>query len=164
MPAILNISVEGDTLIARELRGWQLRAVSARPAFEKMADAFAQAETRQFDSEGGYGSGGWAPLSPSYAAWKAIHYPGKPILERTGALRRALTTRPLGVERIEDEFGEFGVGGSLGSGVDYAVYHQQGTPKMPARPPVAFPESVKREFVKILQVWLVNGGGDRVPL
>ena len=164
MPVILSFNLNGDQLLLRELRGWQIRALDARPAFELMADAFGEAEARQFDSEGAYGSGGWAPLSPAYAAWKERHYPGKPILERTGALRHALTQRPFGVEHIEPHFGEFGLSANVSTGPFYGQFHQDGTDNMPARPVVAFPESLKREFVKIMQAWLVGGGGERVPL
>jgi phage gpG-like protein len=164
MPAILSFSIAGDNVLLRELRGWQIRAVDARPAFELMADAFGDAETRQFDSEGAYGSGGWAPLSPSYAAWKDRHYPGKPILERSGALRHALTQRPFGIEHIQNHFAEFGIAANASTGPYYGQFHQEGTDKMPARPVVAFPESLKREFVKIMQEWLVGGAGERVAL
>lgn len=45
---------------------------------------------RRFATEGYHR---WAQLSPRYKAWKEKHYPGKPILQLTGALHRAATQR-----------------------------------------------------------------------
>ena len=36
---------------------------------------------------------GVTPLSAKYAAWKATHYPGKPIGEATGAMLRSLVAK-----------------------------------------------------------------------
>jgi len=90
---------------------------------------------KQFDAEGaGPQSGAWAPLSVSYAAWKAAHYPGAPKLVATGTLRAALTGPSANALRS--------VGGdtlSFGTrGVPYASLHQTGTGKMPQRPPFDF--------------------------
>lgn len=82
-----------------------------------------------FDAEGG-ASGNWAPLSVSYAKWKAAHYPGKPILQRTGALQAALTGPGSNARReVSGDTLTFGT-----SGLPYASLHQTGTGKMPARP------------------------------
>ena len=37
------------------------------------------------------GRGGWPQLSPAYARWKERNFPGKGILELTGAYRSAAT-------------------------------------------------------------------------
>lgn len=123
---------------------------NATPAFEALADRFAAAEQAQFASQGAYGGAAWAPLSPAYAAWKAAHFPG-PILVRTGALRGSLTSRPFGVETIGAMQAVFG------TAVSYAGYHQSGTSKMPARPPVKLPESEKAAWAKVIQRFIVTG-------
>lgn len=151
MPTSFTFSFEGDAQISRTI----MRPVEAiddlRPVWEVLAGRFVAAETRQFATEGRYGSGGWAPLSPRYAAWKARHYPGKTILRRTDDLVKSLTTRPLGVEVIEPHYM------ILGTAVEYAKYHQHGTPRMPRRRPVELPESERREWLKVLQRFLVTG-------
>lgn len=80
---------------------------------------------RQFATEGGYASGGWAHLSPDYAAWKAVAYPGKGILQATGKLRRAASepSRTVTPNSLV-----------LTIHSDYLKYHQDGTSNMPARP------------------------------
>lgn len=142
----------GEVQIDRTLA----RAVEAvndlRPVWEVLANRFAAMETRQFATEGAYGSGDrWAALSPRYAAWKARHYPGKTILRRTDDLHRSLTKRPLGVEVIEPQFMV------LGSAVPYGRYHQHGGGNLPRRRPVEFPEAERREWVKVLQRYIITG-------
>jgi len=88
---------------------------------------------KTFDAEGG-ASGSWAPLSISYAKWKAANFPGKPILERTGKLRVALTGPGSNARR--DVSGNELTFGTIG--LPYASFHQTGTGKMPARPEFDF--------------------------
>lgn len=146
-----TFAVEGETQVDRTLARFAENIGDARPVWEALADRFAKVEARQFDSEGGYGSGGWPALSPAYAAWKARHYPGKPILERTGALRASLTERPFGIEVIEH--GSM----TLGSGIDYGKYHQAGGDHLPQRRPVELPEGERRAWVRLIQRFIVTG-------
>jgi len=146
-----TLDFHGDTQIDRTLLRMSMDVADARPAWEVLAGKFARAERKQFSSEGGYASGGWAPLSPKYAAWKQRHFPGKPILERTGALKESLTQRPFGVEVLEPEFMV------VGSGIDYGAYHQQGTSRMPQRRPVELTEADRRAWVNVIQRFIVTG-------
>lgn len=90
---------------------------------------------KQFDAEGsGPQAGSWAPLSTTYAKWKEAHFPGKPILERTGALRGALTgPAPYARRDVSGDTLSFGT-----IGLPYASFHQTGTRRMPARPEFDF--------------------------
>lgn len=152
MPATrFTFSVEGEVQIDRTLARFEENIADAEQLWDKLADRFAKLERRQFASEGAYGSGGWAPLSPTYGAWKAVHYPGKPILERTGLLKESLTRRPFGIEVIEPGFMV------LGSGVDYGKYHQAGGGNLPQRRPVELPESERRTWVRLIQRFIRTG-------
>ncbi|WP_029136171.1 phage virion morphogenesis protein [Nakamurella lactea] len=147
----LLIDIDGDQQLHRQLLRWTDRLTDASPAFDRMASTVATIEQQQFSSQGGYGSGGWSPLSPRYRAWKMRHYPGKPILERTGALKRSLTDRPFGIEQInETEM-------TIGTEVPYARYHQRGTDRMPRRRPLELPASGRTQLVKILQRFIQEG-------
>jgi phage gpG-like protein len=146
----MSFDFYGDVQLDRTLERFAESVADATPAWEKMADRFVRVERRQFASEGAYGSGGWAPLSPRYAAWKAAHYPGKPILRRTDDLWRSLTTGPA-IRVITPSMM------IVGSDVAYGRYHQRGGPKLPRRRPVEFPEAERREWVKILQRFIVTG-------
>lgn len=151
MPTTITFTFFGEAQLSRTLAR-SLEAVDdLRPVWEVLAERFVALELRQFATEGKYGSGGWAPLSPRYAEWKARHYPGKTILRRTDDLWKSLTHRPLGIEVIEPHFAVFG------SAVEYGRYHQEGGPNLPRRRPVEFPESERREWVKVLQRFIVTG-------
>lgn len=151
MPVTLSFSFYGDDQLRRTIARTVEAAADMRPAWEVLADRFAAMERRQFDTEGKFGSGGWAPLSPRYAAWKARHYPGKTILRRTDRLYHSLTSRPLGVEVIEPAFA------ILGSAVPYGEHHQHGGGNLPRRRPVELPESERRQWVKVVQRFLIVG-------
>lgn len=146
-----TFTVEGEAQIDRTLARFADNVSDALPLWDKLADRFASIERRQFASEGGYGSGGWPALSPRYAAWKARHYPGKPILERDGELKRSLTVRPFGVEVLTPS------SMTVGSGIDYGRFHQQGAGNLPQRRPVELPESERRTWVRLIQRFIVTG-------
>lgn len=80
---------------------------------------------QQFDTQGGFAGHGWAPLSLDYAARKEVLYPGKGILQATGALRQAASRPARAVTPV-----------SLTLTIDdpKLEHHQDGTDRMPARP------------------------------
>lgn len=147
----LRLEFLGEVQLDRTLARFAAGLDDARPVWEKLARRFGVLNRAQFASEGATGSGGWQALSPDYAEWKARHYPGKPILERTGDLKRSLTRRPYGVEVLERRFMV------LGSDVEYGPYHQAGGDRLPQRRPVELPERERREWVRILQRFVVTG-------
>lgn len=80
----------------------------------------------------GQGVGGWPPLSKDYAAWKETHFPGRPLLVRTGKLKASL----LFEDGKPGPEGIFEAGPRalvIGTRVPYAKYHQR--PTTSGRPP-----------------------------
>jgi phage gpG-like protein len=150
MAVSLSFRVFGEDQIDRELAGIEHAAADMRPAFEELRRRFLTIERRQFATQGGY-SGGWAPLSPRYRAWKAQHYPGKTILRRTDALWRSLTEGPA-VAVLEPSYMV------LGSDVAYGRFHQQGGGRLPRRRPVEIADAERREWVKVIQSFIRTGG------
>lgn len=111
--------------------------------FPLLTPVFEAAEQRQFDAAGaGPVDGAWEPLSPVYEKWKLERYPGKPILEREGALRAGLTSASA-FSRRETSGNTFTFGTS---GVPYASFHQTGTSKMPVRAVFDFDADFEREL------------------
>lgn len=151
MPTRITFRFFGEAQLDRTLDRIAEDVGDVSPAWEVIADRFAAAERKQFDSEGAYGSGGWAPLSEDYGAWKANVRPGAPILVFDGELRKSLTERPFGVEVIGPD------SMVIGSDVEYGLYHQQGTDRMPRRRPVELPENERRQWVRILQRFIITG-------
>ena len=114
--------------------------------FPRLSPVFEEAVKEQFDARGeGPVAGSWADLTPDYAAWKATAYPGQPLLERTGALRAALTSSgsPVALRAWSDTDFTFG-----SNGVEYASFHQTGTGKMVARPVFDFGPSFEAEMTR----------------
>jgi phage gpG-like protein len=151
----LEINVAGIDVMARQLARYIDRVDDLRPALHRIARNLAAHNAENFDTEGVTGVyGRWAPLSPKYRAWKEKHYPGKPILVRTGALRRELTGSPLGIEDVTTRSIR------MGTNVPYARYHQTGTHRMPRRQPVSLNEQMRRDMVKTLQRFCQTGSVD----
>ena len=85
-----------------------------------LAPVVAEAADRIFASEG---RGGWPQLSEAYARWKSKHYPGKGILELTGAYRKAATQvgAPHNVVEVGDDHLTYGV---EGFDPNYPLFHE----------------------------------------
>lgn len=99
--------------------------------------AEVEEETRsRFESQVASDGSAWAPLVPATIARKGHSR----ILVETGRLGVSLTQtgHPDAVIEIVDEPGQGGF--SRGTGVEYAGFHQKGTARMPARPPVGVTE------------------------
>ncbi len=84
---------------------------------------------------------GFPPLNPEYAKWKARHYGMKPILVRSGDLRRAVDSK----SHLVSIRGATVV--AIFRGLpEYAIYHHKGEGKLPMRSPVN-PSVGDREMV-----------------
>lgn len=99
---ILTISQKGIEDAQVGFRRLEGALKDLRPIWPAVRRYFHDTEALAFASEGGdQRTGRWKPLSPAYAKWKARHYPGKGILERTGALWKSLTGGPGGRAILE---------------------------------------------------------------
>ena len=96
--------------------------------WESLAPMVAEAAADVFASQG---RGGWPQLSPAYARWKERNFPGKGILDLTGAYISAATQvgAPHNVITTTENSLTYGV-----EGLDYPVFHESGTDRLPARP------------------------------
>lgn len=147
----LVIEFPGNTadLISKQLGRMAARVANPIPAFQQIAARFALIMKEQFDSEGGRAHK-WAPLSPGYAAQKELRYPGKPILQASGALMRSLTHEPFGVE------GATATEMVLGTDIPYAIFHQLGIPLVPRRPVVDLTVVDRLEMTHIVQHYILT--------
>ena len=98
----------------------------------------------------------WASLSPAYARWKARHFPGRPILVRTGAMkggfRYEARKRSLRViNRVK--------AGQKGRGKPRWFYHQHGTGNMPARPVLQISDADRQKLSELANEYLEASGG-----
>ena len=132
------------------------------PVFQDVVKLFRKHEARQFTSEGKATGGKWTALSPAYATWKKKNFPGRPILQRSGALLNALARGGSGsITRIGKTEMVVGLDSSTRIG-KYGAAHSRGAPSrnLPSRPPVRWDPTVHTKDLK--KVGRTLGG--EVPL
>lgn len=117
-----------------------------RPVWDRVERKLFEIEETQFKSEGARGrSGKWKPLSRAYAARKAKTHPGKPILQRSGALYKAMTSNTGDTILVKDKQ-EFGLGTSL----FYMPYVNA------VRPVVSLSDGQQTDLMKEIQMGLLE--------
>lgn len=135
----------GEDLVASQILGVGERANDLRPAFRKVRDILHRNATRQFDSAGVYGSGGWSPLAASTIRQKQLLGLDNGILQRTYRLRDSLTGDNADrIERINRKSMAYG------TQVAYARYHQSGTSKMPRRRMVETTKGDRKQITRAI--------------
>lgn len=82
-----------DEVVRDRLRWITAQLLDLRPFWPNVVTLAIDWWRQQFETEGRFAGPGWAPLSPAYAAWKAVHYPGRGILVAERDLRQA-ASRP----------------------------------------------------------------------
>ena len=149
----LTFELEGYERADVALTGAATKARDFRPFWRtKVAPWFFGLMQEQFATEGA-GVGGWVPLSPRYAAWKAKRYPGKTILRRTDRLMKSLTwtgaqlATPAGIALMTQD------GATFGSSVHYGRFHQRGTRTMRQRRILYLPPNASQTLGKMLHRW-----------
>ena len=145
----IHVKIDADKA-ERFLKGMSKRSSNLKPVFHWAQRELEKANAENFTASG-LPSGGWAPLSASYSAWKLSHFPGDPIMVRgNGKLFRSLADLNNSVKVINDMSAEFG------TSVEYAQFHQYGTTKMPARKLVFEPVGFSEELGRQIEQHIVN--------
>jgi phage gpG-like protein len=156
MPFKLEFKLEppGDKPLRRAFVLYK-RIEDLTPAWQRMIPALQDYIARRIASGGTlHNLPPFAPLSPRYARYKARRYPGAPILVRSGRLRNALTQpdHPDAIADMQPDRLTFG------TRIPYALYHQLGTRKMPARPPIKLSKPIQTQLLTILRNYLIQEG------
>jgi len=149
-----RLDIAGEVQMDRGIARFSDGVADYRPIWGVIAEDFHEQEKDQFKTEGAEGGEKWQVLSEAYAGWKAAHYPGTRILQRTGDLERSLTKAgdPNGV-RVEARKTL-----KLGSKIPYAIYHQSIQPRkvLPRRPEIMLTEAFKRSVMHHMHTYLVQ--------
>lgn len=149
-------SVEWD--ISKAIEGLQsmlARVLDLTPAWRNLVKYYRERATPQtFASQGQRIGEVWAPLSNPYAKYKAIKWPGQPILRASDRLFRSLTVADA-TDAIEDITSQSLI---YGTATPYASYHQKGVGKLPRRAILAVTEADRREMARIVRAHLDNQG------
>lgn len=141
----------GDKDVVKSLRFVARGVKDFRPLWRRIELDFYTMMDERFAMEGARGGESkWQELSPAYARRKAAQYPGRGILEATGALRDSLAAKG-GQGRVlaktEREM-------QIGTSIPYAVYHQRGGPRLPRREIVVLGPDDERGWNDIAQEWI----------
>lgn len=145
----LRLQVNGTQQVERTLHIAADHISDFSPAFRDLKNAFVRYQREEFKTQGAHGGHAWAALSPKYLAWKRKHFPGRRILELTGGLRKTLTSQLqvfVSPRRLV-----------MWSASKVATYHQGGAGNLPARKIIAVPQPEKRDWVRILQRYVLKG-------
>jgi len=149
-----RLEIAGEVQMDRGIARFADWVADYRPLWPVIEDDFYAQEKAQFESQGEEGGEKWQELSPEYAGWKEAHYPGKPILQRTGDLVKSLTSgSDPNTVKIEARKTL-----TLGSKIPYAIYHQSTAPRkvLPRRPEIMLTEPFKRETMRNMHAYLVD--------
>ncbi len=148
-----SATVEGVEVLNRGFSRIEEFISDFRSVWPNVAKEFYAIEHEQFASQGAHGaSGKWAALSPAYSKYKAIKFPGQPILRATNSLYESLTSP----DALDSIFRMDAQQMTIGTQREGARAHQRGTRRMPARPPISFTEADKRRIQKSIQAGLVK--------
>ena len=145
----LTVTVTGEDVVAYDLLRFGDRMLNLRPALAMVAAEVREDAAQRFEDEGP----GWAPLAESTIAAKG----GSRILFETGSLMDSLAK--LGGDHVEiltDD--SLTMSSSLMVGNwSLGELHQKGTSRMPAREVVGSTEEQRRDYIRTIQDWVVQG-------
>ncbi len=148
MPLSLSLQVHGHPELTHALDQFQGEVKAPRQMFVNLvSDVIAPDIAKRFASQGP----GWQPLSPAYAAWKALHHPGKPMLQLRGKLIAAMTDRSR-FGGAQSGFAENTLN-LTPTGVPYFARQQFGGGGIPARPMIDL-QSIQGPIGDYMQHWL----------
>lgn len=152
---VISIISEGETIVERHLMRFASNLEHTAEALGEIGTVLRESTEKQFESEGGYASGGWKPLTAARVAYKRDHGLDPRTLRATDRLMTSLT-RKFDPDHVERPSGDSLV---FGSTVPYGIFHQSSRSRtiIPFRPPVAVTPEDKREMVKRVQMSLLAG-------
>lgn len=159
MRSSITIRQVGFSNVTQHLRDMAARARDVSPAMQAWGDGDVRlAFEEQFTSEGVRLTGQpWQPLNPAYEAWKARHFPGQPILRRTGEMEALLIGTPMNIERVTRNSGEFGARSNVLGWHQRGTFNQDGSRRMPARPVVRLTKDLTVSLTKRIVRHIVDG-------
>jgi hypothetical protein len=141
---VLSIESIGEEKFIRGFTRIEAGMKDLSDAFKLVHEDFRKVVMQIFAHEGTPEP--FKPLSPEYAAWKAVHYPGQPIMRRTDALYRAMTGDTADtVNKISANEAEFG------TTLKYATYQYYKGRKI-----VQLTEAVKTQWGRIIHRWALD--------
>lgn len=137
--------------ILRQSGAFQAALLDLEPLWELVKPVMASVEEDQFGSQG---QGAWPGLAESTVEQKSrLGWPADPLV-RTGNLKESLVDPGRAAESGPRQM-------VYGTDVEYAIFHQSGTTKMPRREVIPDPFRVEdRRKVEAAMVTYVNAAAE----
>ena len=145
---LVTVDIDNDEAQDR-LQAMRDRAKNLKPVLRWAGEKLERAYSANFSTMGSFSAramlkGAWPPLSPAYAAWKTSRFPGAPMLVRSGALFKEVTTISSNpASSMGDMEAEFAVVGKV------PKFHQYGTERMPARKIIFVPRTFDQDVADV---------------
>jgi hypothetical protein len=161
----INFTVMGEQQVARTFELADELSRDMREPLGELMDRILDSVEAQFDTEGAAAAGQkWKALSDGYGKWKAVHYPGRPILEATGRMRAAMLNKAEAVHvGLEEAVYQpiSSIAGFHQSGEDWLgpAWNHPGpyAHHLPQRKMVDLPEQFKHEAVdRVFARWIAR--------
>jgi phage gpG-like protein len=145
----IKVSVDAEKAIDR-MSDMEKRSRDFRVVLRFAKAELAKANKLNFNSLG-LPVGGWSPLQPRYASWKAREFPGTPPMIVSGKLFRSLT-------QLDGPANSIGLTkATFGTDIEYAKFHQYGTTKMAKRKIVYEPVLFAKSLAIIAAGYVADG-------
>ena len=151
----LTADIDGELQFSRTFTRYTENLDDLRQLWPGVIPELRAIMREQFEGEGVGATGKWAGLAAGYKAWKARHYPGKPILQRSGRLLSSLT-RNNGDSIVEPKSDSL----VFGTRVPYAIHHQRGGGPLKRRKIFDLNQDQKNRLMKVIQRRLLQAGRD----
>lgn len=136
----LQIQITGDKELLKKYGKAKNKLKDFSDEMDEIGKYFLKFFNRDvFETEGDIFGEQWARLNSKYELWKRIKYGGRKVLERSGDLRKGFKMKSgRDFARIFNP-------------VDYAIYHQEGTSRLPKRPLVKIDNDRKKVIEDIIR-------------
>ena len=142
---------DNSEAVERALAGFQAALSGQESALGEIADDFREMVARQFASEGRAQGTPWAARKSARVGADGVRplrgARRSPLLVRTGALRDSLTRNGAAghIEEMDQQTL------SVGSRLPYAIFHQFGTRRMPARPLIVLSDARSARWAEFVR-------------
>ena len=144
----IEVKTEGTQELIFSLKGFSRDVSLLTEPLEDSGRYMQQQAIANFAASGALMQpGGWPPLAESTERKKAKYWPGRPMMVRTGKLRRSFE---IDGPRIGKNYGEI----EVYNPVHYAVEHQEAWGLLPQRILLRFQKQQIQDITNIFTRWI----------
>jgi hypothetical protein len=158
----IEIDVAGERQVSRAFEATAREAEDLSEPLHDVGGLILRQVGEQFLTEGAHGGSPWQRLSRAYDAWKEEHFPGRPLLVRTGAMRAAALSPQaisVGPRRLVYELDDTAGASYMREGEEHdvgaiAYIHQKGKGHQRVRKILQLNPVARREIDRTFVEWL----------